>query len=370
MKIGLTTIYNVPNYGSVLQAFATQELLKSLGHEVNIIQYDYFNKRYYKERGYGPSWREKFYPLKSLFMPWCRAAKLKRFRKDYLNFTPLFHDLDELKAHDWAKFDAFVVGSDQVWNTKFLLGDPGFLLQYVPDEKSRFSLSSSFATQTVNPKYNQLFKQELSKFKALSVREKNGVNIIHNQLKISTPVEVTLDPTLLLSKVQWQDKFPMKSRVHKEPYILYYMLPYAFEPRPYIYGLVKHYQDELNCDVVALEGIRDSRDCKDVSFKDADNSSIPEFIDLFANASLVITSSFHGTAFALNFGIPLISVVPDNSGDDRQTTLIESCGAIGSIAQIGKDVRLIDPFYNKNAITERLTQMRNISINWIKENIC
>lgn len=370
MKIGVTTIYNVPNYGSVLQTYATQELLRSMGHDVCIIQYDYFNKRYYEERGFGPSWREKFYPLKSIFMPWCRAAKLKRFRKDYLTFTPLFHDLKELKGYDWGSYDAFVVGSDQVWNTKFLLGDPGFLLQYIPEEKLRFSLSSSFATQNINPKYERLFIQELSKFKALSVREKNGVSIIHNQLNISIPVEITLDPTLLLSKEQWLGRFSMKYRVHNKPYILYYMLPYAFEPRPYIYSLVKHYQNDMNCDVVALEGIRDSRDCKDVHFIDADNASIPEFIDLFAYASLVITSSFHGTAFALNFGIPLISVVPDNSGDDRQTTLLTACGARGSIARLGTDVNLLDPYYDINDVQKEISKMRNQSINWINENIC
>lgn len=69
MKIGLITIYHVPNYGSVLQTYATQKILQSLGHEVKVIQYNYFNDRYYKEIGRGPSFRERFYPLKTLLMP-------------------------------------------------------------------------------------------------------------------------------------------------------------------------------------------------------------------------------------------------------------------------------------------------------------
>jgi predicted NBD/HSP70 family sugar kinase len=68
-----------------------------------------------------------------------------------------------------------------------------------------------------------------------------------------------------------------------------------------------------------------------VHFIDADNSSIAEFIQLFNNASMVITTSFHGTAFALNFGVPLVSIVPDNGGDDRQITLLKNCGANGCL---------------------------------------
>lgn len=369
MKIGLTTIYNVPNYGSVLQTYATQELLKSLGHDVEVIQYDYFNERYYNERGYGATWRERFYPLKALMLPWCRAAALKRFRNKYLNFTKPFGSLEALSDNDWSGYDAFVVGSDQVWNTKFLLGDPGFLLQYVPNNKPRISLSSSFATKSVNDKYEDLFKRELSKFSSLSVREINGVDIIQRQLGIDKPVEVTLDPTLLLSKEQWLSKFTVNKRKHDKPYILYYMLPYAFEPRPYIYEVVKYFKDSLDYDVVALEGIRDSSDCKDVAFADADNSTIPEFIDLFSNASLVITSSFHGTAFALNFGKPLISVVPDNAGDDRQTTLLKNCGATSSIVKIGTPIYTINPNYDNTAVSSKLNAMREQSIKWIKNNI-
>lgn len=368
MKIGLATIYNVPNYGSVLQTYATQELLKSLGHDVYVIQYNYFNERYYKERGYGATWRERFYPLKAIAMPWCRAAVLKRFRKDYLNFTEKFDCVESLTQYDWSTYDSFVVGSDQVWNTKFLLGDSSFLLQFAPSDKSRFSLSSSFATKTVDSRYEHLFREELAKFKALSVREENGVEIIQKQLNIEKNVEVTLDPTLLLSKSQWVERFSNKSK-HRKPYILYYMLSYAFEPRPYVYEVVQHFQQQLDCDVIALEGIRDSSDCKTVRFIDADNSSIADFINLFSNASMVITTSFHGTAFALNFGVPLVSIVPDNCGDDRQTTLLRNCGAETCITKIGTPLTSVHPYYNTIEVSEKLEVLRKKSINWIKDYI-
>lgn len=369
MKIGLITIYNVPNYGSVLQAYATQELLKSLGHDVMVIKYNYFNKRFYKELGRCPSLREFFYPLKPLLMPKSKAAVLQRFRRNNLNFTDAFNSVESMSSHDWSDYDAFIVGSDQVWNTKLLLGDSCFLLDFAPSNKKRFSLSSSFATKRVADKYVELFKQQLSKFSALSVRESNGAEIIQGQLGIKKPVEVTLDPTLLLNKEQWLSFFPYPKNKPSRPYILYYMWAYAFEPRPYIYDVVKYFKDKMDCDVIALEGIRDSRGCHGINFIDADNSTIPEFMNLFANASLVVTSSFHGTAFALNFGIPLISVVPDDAGDDRQTTLLRMCGAEDSIVKINSDLQGIHPKYDKQIVAQKLEHMRQRSINWIKSNI-
>lgn len=367
MKIGLITIYHVPNYGSVLQTYATQELLTKLGHEVSVIRYNYYNKRYYEEIGHGPSFRERFYPLKALLMPCSKAAVLKRFRNKYLHFTSPFNSRESLFNYDWSGYDAFVVGSDQVWNTRFLHGDPSFLLDFVPSGKPRYSLSSSFATPTVEKKYESIYKEQLAKFDSISVREQNGVNIIQQQLGINKPVTVTLDPTLLLSKEEWVSQLSIKNHQQRKPYILYYMWAYAFEPRPYIYEVVKYFKDKLKCDVVALEGIRDSKDCKELPFIDADNSTIPEFIDLFNNASMVITSSFHGTAFALNFGKPVVSIVPDNAGDDRQTTLLRQCGADNCIVRIGTDVTTIMPEYNSKNVEQIISELRSYSINWIKK---
>ena len=370
MKLGLITIYHVPNYGSVLQTYATQELLRSFGHDVRVIRYNYFNERYYEEAGHTQSLRERLYFLKPLLMPFSKAAVLQRFRNKYLNFTDLFNSIEELNKYDWEDYDAFIVGSDQVWNTKFLFGDPGFLLSFVPESKKRISLSSSFATKTVCNKYEKVFKRELSKFAAISVREQNGVDIIHSQLGVDLPVVVTLDPTLLLDNKQWITLFPLNcKKQHSKPYILYYMWAYAFEPRPYIFEVVKYYQQKLGYDVVALEGIRESKGYKDIHFIDADNSTIPEFIELFNNAALVITSSFHGTAFAINFGVPLVSIVPNNAGDDRQTTLLKACGADSSIIKINTEISTINPTYDVNKVKARLDRIRQASIQWIKDNI-
>ncbi len=146
------------------------------------------------------------------------------------------------------------------------------------------------------------------------------------------------------------------------------MWAYAFEPRPYIFEVVKHFQKEMNCDVIALEGYTPSEKAEGVVMQNASASTLPEFIDLFANADLVITSSFHGTAFALNFGNPLISIVPDNIGDDRQRTLLTSVGATNGIVNIGKDIKTIQINSDK-VIQDNLDTIRKRNIEWIDKNI-
>lgn len=365
MKVGLITIYQVPNYGSVLQAFASQKVLEQMGHECIVIRYNYRNDDFFTKQGLK---RNKFKEWQLNSIPWLKSAKLHRFRKENLNFSKQFETYQELVEFDWSTFDAFIVGSDQVWNTRFLFADPAFLLKFVPDNKPKISLSSSFAMKEMPSKYFRVFHDELNKFSAISVREDNGVSIIMDCLKLDKDVKVTLDPTLLLSKEQWLKLISRSSFKKKRPYILLYMWTYAFEPRPYILRVIEYYQKKMNADVIVLEGHRElaGLNCR---FVDANNSSVQKFIDLFANADLVITSSFHGTAFAINFGVPLISIVPNEIGDDRQSSLLKKLGAGNSIIKIGTEIDKIDPDYSVSFVFDSLRNERVKTLNWLHDSL-
>lgn len=363
MKIGLITIYHVPNYGSVLQTFATQKVLEQMGHECIVIQYNYRNDDFFAKQGLKRN-RLREWILNNI--PFLKSGKLNRFRKNHLNFSRKFETYNELEAFDWSSFDSFIVGSDQVWNTKYLLGDPAFLLKFAPSNKSRISLSSSFAMKSLPLEFQNLFRSELMKFKSISVRERNGVDIIQKELEISKDVEITLDPTLLLSRKEWLSCVPRSSFKKNRPYILVYMWTYAFEPRPYIFQVIEHYQKQMSAEVVVLEGHRELQGLR-CPFVDANRSSVQEFIDLFANAELVITSSFHGTAFAVNFGIPLISIVPNGDGDDRQSSLLRLVGADNSIVKLGDNINDLNPYFNKGKVCERLEQENRKTKDWLNK---
>lgn len=361
MKIGLVTIYHVPNYGSVLQTYATQKVLEQMGHECVVIQYNYRNDAFFAKQGLK---RNKFKEWQLDNIPFLKSCKLNRFRKKHLNFSQKFETYSELEEYDWTSFDCFIVGSDQVWNTKFLLGDPAFLLKFAPDDKPRISLSSSFAMDSLHEDYRELFNLELQRFKALSVRESNGVDIIKKCLGVEKDVLVTLDPTLLLSKEDWLKYIPCSVMQKKRPYILLYMWTYAFEPRPYILRVVEYFQKKMSADVRVLEGHRELKDLQ-CPFIDENKAGVGRFIELFANADLVITSSFHGTAFAANFGIPLISIVPNGKSDDRQSSLLKKLALEKCIVHIGDDLSIINPRYDTDSIKKCLTDFRNSNINWL-----
>lgn len=368
MKLGLITIYHVPNFGSVLQAFATQAVLEKMGHECQIIRYCYPNEWHY-QHGF-----ERPKMLKSIARKIFHAIKGVKdykddFRSEFFHYTREYKNLDDLCREDWSNFDVFVVGSDQVWNPRFLIGDSAFMLSFVPNNKPRFSIASSFATDKLPNEYKEKYKEHLSKFKALSVREQNGVDIINNQLGIDKEVFVCLDPTLLLSKEEWLSLIPRSNFRKKRPFILYYMWSYAFEPRPYIYEVVEHYRQQIdNCDVIALTGYSMTESSVRKDWIDAGNSTIPEFIDLFNNADMIITSSFHGTAFAINFGKPLISVVP-GTGDDRQSSFLKQVGCNKSIAIVGSSIDDLAPYYEVSEMEIHLNLIRERCIKWLKDNI-
>lgn len=365
MKAGLITIYHVPNYGSVLQAFATQYLLERLGAECRIINYKYPNEWHWSHGGVRPGgWKYLFRRI----IPSKKTLVLKRFRNDYLNLTSIHSNLEELIADDWSSYDVFVVGSDQVWNARFVLGDSAFLLSFVPNDKVRCSLASSFALKSLPEQFRDKYRAELSKFDALSVRECNGVGIIHNELQINKPVEIILDPTLLLSKDDWLRAIRRSSFKKEKPYIVLYMWTYAFEPRPYIFDVVDCFQKKMGCDIFALEGYTKLK-ISGLRMKDKSRSSIEEFIDIFSHADLVVTSSFHGTAFALNFGIPLISIVPDGDSDDRQMTLLRNAGCEQCAVRIGSPIDSIKPQYDVYKEQIRLDQLRQSNLQWIIDNI-
>lgn len=373
MKIALMTIYHVPNYGSVLQCYATQTLLERLGHECKIIRYRYPNEYHYSMGRPKVSLKNRLKSKINIFLgryAYNRKIKnLDSFRNKHYKFTKEYSHLNKLKSENWNTYDLFVVGSDQVWKSKYNYGDTAFLLSFLPENKRRISIASSFATSSIPENMRERYKKHLSKFNALSVRENNGIDIINKGLAIDKQVSVILDPTLLLSKKEWLETIPRSSFKKEKKYILLYMITYALEPRPYIFNVLKHLQTLDDYEIIALEGYTPAEKAEGVVMTDKTDATINEFIDLFANADIVVTSSFHGTAFAINFGIPLVSIVPGDKGDDRQSTLLENLGLHQCITPIGADFENINPVYDIELKEKNLSDARKKSTNWIIENI-
>lgn len=364
-KVGLVTIYSVPNFGSVLQTFATQVILESLGYDCCIINYNRDNSWYYSNGVCKTSLKSKIALYLGIKSHHRMALKLMKFRKDFLHFSKRYNSLGDLANEDWSGYYAFVVGSDQVWNTRFSYGDSVYMLSFVPDNIIKIALSSSFSMKVLPGKYLSKFRKYLGRLDSISVRELYGREIINNQLGLNKHVEVILDPTLILSSEDWMRYVPRSGFVKKEKFILLYVLDYAFNPKPYIYDVVKFFQRNLGYRIYVLSGVIPKEYRSSLNIKDVVDSSIFEFVDYFNNADLVITSSFHGTAFALNFGKPLISIVPDG-GDDRQSSLLNVLGLSKLAIKVGTELTEISFEYNYDEEQSNLRALRETAINWIR----
>lgn len=177
-------------------------------------------------------------------------------------------------------------------------------------------------------------------------------------------VDVTLDPTLMLNREEWG--FFLKNRTPIFPehgYIVFYLITHSFDVIPYIYELLKKLQAKTGLKIYSFSEIPTSygihyETCTDIGPED--------FIELFIKSSYVVTSSFHGTAFAVNFGIPLYSVIDSlETEDDRQISLLRKLDVEQCLVPINKNFEDIDPVYDIKKEQHNLDKLRTDSLNYL-----
>lgn len=335
MKIGIITMHKVPNFGSALQAYALQEKLFEHGYDNRIIDY------IYSYVDYNPSWfgylldKARYYAKVLLRHP-ASLTRYHRFRKRYLRTTWREYTKHDLVNGKVPAFDVYMTGSDQVWNCKFTQGDTNFLLKFAPLNAHRLSYGASFASSKVPAQYEQIFKEDLPKYDSLLVREHSGVDIVRRL--VGKKAEVVCDPILLLTDAAYH-ALASKSKLRvAEPFILVYVLDYMYNPYPEIYEIVRKVKKELGVKVLYIG--TDAPDPMDSEGAYMGGHIGPlEFLWLMENASFVITTSFHGTAFATIFHKPLFSVVQDTEAEDgRMQTLLRELHQEKSLVAYNKEV--------------------------------
>ncbi len=321
MKIALITIHATDNYGSVLQAFATQETLKKYG-DVSIINYNTpFLLHTMKVLRTGTTVRHILRVGKDIARFFPRIKVIKKFSKfisQRLNLTKIVFNNLELADLE-GDFDVFVSGSDQIWKpgivSEEIQFEPAYFLDFIK-QKKKISYGSSLGGYLFSEAEANQLAHYLSSYQSLSVRETDAAELINNLL--GSRIEHVLDPTLLLNKEEWLKSFGIKEYKYHERYILVY----ALKKDKLMRAVVKAVSEQLGMKVIAVDqepflGVR-----VDLHIKDAGPE---EFIDLFSKASFVVTSSFHGVAFSLNFSIPFVAVKPI-AGANRIESLLNSVG--------------------------------------------
>lgn len=314
MKIGILTFHNAMNYGAILQCYALQSYVeKHYDCEVWVVNY---TPKYFKKVFYDPMRPLSAYGIKNKVRA---CAKLVLRYKDMKNMSKKYRELNcfickyiqlsppEDNLHD-GDYDAFIVGSDQIWNLEMLDNDTTYLLDFVNDSK-KISYAASFKISDVDEYAKRAYKKYLSSFDAISVRESNLKEYIIENVGVNA-VSV-IDPTLLIENNLWKSFISKKALIEDE-YVLIY---HVNRPKNLIQKAFEYAQNH-NLKVVSLNPMKDYTDYVDYSM-----ASVPDFLNLIANACAVFTTSFHGMAFAINYETEFYFEVPENSYNNNERLL-------------------------------------------------
>lgn len=339
-KIGIITMHKAVSYGSALQAYALQKKIEDLGYEAELIDYQYPNELH-KNRDHVIQRKLKLMFSFFIHMMWGfpMRKKLRKFEDFYKRYFKLsaYYSTAESLVKDPPLYDLYVTGSDQVWNPNFIKGDASFLLGFVNKGKPRISYAASFAALSIPKAYQTMYKDCLSLYNDISVREKAGVSIV--KALVNKEAAHVCDPTLLIGKNEW-DKISELSNIRvQKPYILVFMLCYSFNPYPQARHIIHSIQNILGLHTIFLDGRK--HDLFEPNSKIIKDAGPADFIKLIKNASYVITDSFHGTLFSVLYGVPFSAIVKSNHKDSRIADfLLEIGGEACLIRYDDNDVRL------------------------------
>lgn len=302
-KIALLSVFDVNNYGSMLQTYAMQQVLTQLGCESEIINYKrkslksqflrIFDKTLLKAklnflyRDFYGKYVDK--ELGAYFKN--RDIVFDSFVLEYCKLSDVIHNRTELtkKMYD---YDTVLVGSDQVWNPTNLKKDY-YTMTFVPSEIKKVAYSSSFGVSSIPKNQKEVTAKYLSRIDYIGVRELSGKKIIGELTGRDVPV--VADPTILLSNDSWAEIIDDKPLIEKD-----YIMCYFLGSNPKHRDFVRKLKIMTGFDIVTIphcDGIVKA----DFGFGDIIPQSVgpKEFLNLMKNAKYVCTDSFHCCVFAM-----------------------------------------------------------------------
>ncbi|MDD4102967.1 MAG: polysaccharide pyruvyl transferase family protein [Kiritimatiellae bacterium] len=292
MRIGIITLIDVNNYGGVLQAAAIQDYLCQAGHDAVLLHVQYNRKRNsflkFLER-----------PAKGVLEA-VKARQFAAFRHTHFRMGefPCFNLSAFLS--ECPGFDAYVCGSDQIWNPGNCADDLKrrlFFLDFGTPEAKRVSYAASWGSETVDDRLKPAIAGLLKRFDAVSVREKSGVEIVS---KMGLSAAWVPDPTLLHDAGYW-GRIADEAKQRTSAKTLF-MCEYRWSPCVPL-GKVR----EVLCETYGWRTVKpfSNRPFREMNFSCLSPS---EWLDEIRRASFVLSNSYHGILFSIIFQRPFMAV--------------------------------------------------------------
>ena len=353
MKIGILTFHRAHNYGAVLQCYALQEVLKGMGHDVEVIDY----RQSAIDRAYN-SWRIRWFInkfvkiwkmydyLHLLYEEGKRRYKFGVFLKNYLNVQHPCTSVDIPNNYDY-----YIIGSDQLFNLEITNGlDPVYSGDSIIGNGPKligYAISSNQESirKIGQDNWNSIFNN----FTSISFREKALADLLFKLY--GKEVDVCFDPTLLTDINIWKN-IKINKDIEKDCIVLYQVRWNEGEEdtlEEKAYQLAK----QMNSKVINLS----NRDY-----------GVEEWVLYIKYAKCVITSSFHASVFALIFNRPLYSFVLNDGRDSRYVDLLNSVGASDCLKDLHDSISEL-PEMDFDTINKKLQYLRQDSLTYLNEQI-
>ncbi|MGQ9856710.1 MAG: polysaccharide pyruvyl transferase family protein [Fervidobacterium sp.] len=389
--------HSVMNYGAVLQAFALQSFLTKRGYYCVIID---FNRTFpspslmkrlvrlaNQKTLFSPSFMKRLVRLanrrfsrvfsirekkRTKIIEQLTASRISRseeFKNTEIVFTAQsYKSYEKLFADSLTLnnlFDVFIVGSDQVWNPKLSTRNTlkAYLLRFVKN-RPKISYASSVASKI--PEYlHDMYRESLSEFCKISVREKGSAEELKRVLGFEP--DVVADPTILLTAEEWE-KYTKKPETElNSEFIFVYDLYRSDDILPVVEEISNrtsvHY---VNFDPKAIWEKR----YKNLLFNYYTEGPA-EFLWLIKNSKFVITSSFHGMVFSIIFKKPFYVILWDEEGKRKQNDrIVDLLSKLGLEDRCFEDPKIIlerglDENIDWENVHSKLAELRRYSSEWL-----
>lgn len=381
-KIGYVMAYarNHNNYGTSLQGYALLRKLRDMGYDPEIIQY----KKHLR------LWDKVYLTIQMLR---CGAVggkvRVVKERVNKLLHRGYAHDIDirtravnaykeEKLCPHFRTYDGYdalqngsqnysrvIVGSDQVW-TPLSLYSRFYNLLFVDDRVPKIAYASSFGVSEIPDFQKSETGGYLNRFSKIGVREKRGKEIV--EALSDRQAEVVADPTMLLTREEWQEEIGEKETEANDPYIFCYFLGRNEECR----RAAQRLKEETGCRIVTIRHM-DEYVARDERFGDEAPYAVDPngFVRLISQAAYVCTDSFHCTVFSILFHRKFMTFYRFRNGKNSRNSRIDSLlGLLGLGDRLyGGAIEAIRTDIDYDSVDRKLTTLRENSLQFLQNSL-
>ena len=356
MKIGILSLNPGQNYGGILQSYALKTILERMGHQVKVISlplppsFSWSKIPQYMVRSAKKIFKKDICVFRTYNEK--KHGKLA-FCQEKLNLKYI-RSFQDIKAED---FNAIIVGSDQVWRPRYFeeqyhTGIENAFLDF--SEKwdiKRVAYAPSFGVDEweYNLQQTEQCAKLIALFDAVSVREESGKALCKKYLHFDGAV-LACDPTLLLTKSDYEDLITNKSQAPKGN-----LLVYCLDHSEVLDNIVKR--------VTAEKNLRQFR----INNKTVSMPSIGSWLRAFRDSEFIITDSFHACVFSIIFQKPFIVIGNVSRGMSRFDSLLKTVNQKHRMLYNLNDYDEKDNYFEPPVCNEELSKLQSISLNFLKK---